>query len=252
VKMDPFDGPGPPPIGREPLRQLYQTLLQHYGPQGWWPLLITDGCSSDGDESAGYHPGDYTYPRDDRQRLEICIGAVLTQNTAWKNVISALRSLANAGLFSLSGLLETETEQIALAIRSAGYYNQKACYLKNLAAFIRRNPFARLRRRALTTVRSELLSVKGIGPETADAILLYALGKPCFVVDTYSRRILSSIGLLSGRLGYEAVRGVFEAALVPDPIVFQEYHALLVVHGKQFFRRSDRPIADPLLEGLSN
>ncbi|MCP4756534.1 MAG: endonuclease III domain-containing protein [Proteobacteria bacterium] len=232
---------------RKRIETIYLTLLKTYGPQGWWPISFRRDRSGKHEGDGGYHPGDYRYPHHDSQKLEICIGAVLTQNTNWNNVLSALASLAGTGAISLNGLLEAEKEQLALAIKSAGYYNQKARYLRNLARFLQKYSFEKLERLPRESVRDLLLNVKGIGPETADCILLYALKKSSFVVDTYTKRILSRLGIISSNPDYDSVQRLFESSLANDLHLFQEYHALLVRHGKKFYRKKPYGDQDRLL-----
>ncbi|MBT6614090.1 MAG: endonuclease III domain-containing protein [Deltaproteobacteria bacterium] len=229
------------------IHNIYQTLLKAYGPQGWWPITVQGSRQSKTTNIKGYHPGVYHFPRDDIQKLEIAVGAILTQNTNWNNVVTALDSLASAGLFSMQGLLHGKIGQIALAIKSVGYYNQKAQYLNNLVRFLHRFPFQKLERQATGVIREELLEIKGIGPETADCILLYALKKPSFVVDTYTRRIFSGLGMVSETVSYNSLKMLFESSLKKDLVVFQEYHALLVYHGKRYYSKKPYGNGDVIL-----
>ncbi len=226
---------------------VYDILRKAYGPQGWWPILFTRNSGEKSSHFNGYHPGDYDYPKNGLQQLEICLGAVLTQNTNWKNVLLALGSLASSGLLSLERLLEAKNDQIALAIKSAGYYNQKAGYIKNLVLFLDDFPFDKLKRYSKDATRQKLLEIKGIGPETADSILLYSLKKNSFVVDAYTTRILSCLGIISPKLNYGSIQELFESSLKNDLIVFQEYHALLVQHGKEYYSRKPYGKNDRLL-----
>ncbi len=143
------------------LFKIYNSLLKMYGPQGWWPLL---SCKSTNINSTfkGYHCGDYSFPKNTRQRFEICAGAVLTQNTAWFNVEKALINLNKNKILNADAIKEINIKRLKEAIKPAGYYNQKAVYLKEFAGF-----FLSIKKRI--PVREELLSVKGIGPETADS-----------------------------------------------------------------------------------
>jgi len=186
----------------------YHILLDKYGPQGWWPL-----------QGIGYHPGDYTYPKTDQQRFEICIGAILTQNTAWKNVEKALKNLAVFKALHPVKLQELNIIKLKTLIKPAGYYNQKAKKLKIFAEFYLKN--------SLPT-REELLDIWGIGPETADSMLLYGFSQPLFVVDTYTRRTFPEFKLSS----YEEIQACFHKALPKDFKIYQEYHALIVEHNK--------------------
>jgi len=157
------------------------------------------------------------------------MGAVLTQNTAWTNADSALASLLRAGVGLPADLLAIPRRRLAALIRSSGYFNQKARKLAVISMLFSR-PRALTPRGAPS--REALLAEWGIGRETADSILLYAFQKPVFVVDAYTRRILSRIGLIHGSESYDAVQALFHDALEPDPAVFNEYHALIVEHAK--------------------
>ncbi len=214
------------------MKRIYACLLKEYGPQGWWPLLDLGSVRYRlGDKNyGGYHPGEYSYPKTDAQRFEICIGAVLTQNTAWNNVKAALANLKAISALSAKGMAEINEGALKKAIRPAGYYNQKARKLRLFSEF-----YIKLKGR--TPTREELLAVWGIGPETADSILLYAYNKPSFVVDAYTRRIMRNLGLIDRKAGYDDVKALFENALKPDAALFQEYHALLVEHAKRFYRK---------------
>ncbi len=203
------------------MQHIYAYLLKEYGSQGWWPLLST-----------GYHKKDYSYPKTAEQRFEICVGAILTQNTAWTNVKTALANLKKAKGLSAKRIAGIRESALKEAIRPAGYYNQKARKLRLFAEF-----YIGLRGR--TPTREELLAVWGIGPETADSILLYAYNKPCFVVDAYTRRIMRNLGLVDNKAGYEDIKALFEDALQPDVALFQEYHALLVEHAKRFYSKKN-------------
>lgn len=229
------------------IRQIYRLLLKAYGRQGWWPVLIARDGQRDAFDNLGYHRGYFDIPANSAQQLEIALGAVLTQNTSWHNASLALRSLADSGLVSLPGLQGAKIEQIALAIKSAGYYNQKASTVKNLVRFLQQFPFETLEGEDTLIVRDRLLQIKGIGPETADCILLYALKKPSFVVDAYTRRIVAGMGLLRDTADYESLKRLFESSLERDLAVYQEYHALLVRHGKTHYSRKPHGNGDVIL-----
>jgi len=224
---------------------LYDQLLKSYGPRGWWPISL---CFPS--PLQGYHPADFSFPHNDQQRLEIALGAILTQNTAWTNVVKALQQLAQRGLFGLQALQAAPAQEIAQAITPAGYFNQKATYLKAFAAFLQSHPFARLQAMPLPQARKALLGVKGIGPETADCILLYALGHPVFVVDAYTRRFLAGLGWLAPQAGYAQVQELFHQGLTPNLNQYQEYHALLVEHGKRHYSKTPHGQNDPLRQAL--
>ncbi len=194
------------PSGKE-LRAVFDLLLGRYGRQGWWP---------------GESP------------FEVMIGAILTQNTAWSNVERAINNLKQAGALSLQGLLELPMERLAELIRPSGYFNVKAARLQNFCIFLRDSGGeAALREMESDTLRTLLLEVKGVGPETADDMLLYAFERPVFVIDAYTRRLFTRLGMASGEEGYEQLRHGFEAVLGEDVDLYNEYHALIVRHAKE-------------------
>lgn len=196
------------------IRRLYEDLFKAHGPQHWWP-------------------GDSAF--------EIMVGAVLTQNTAWTNVEKAIDRLKAAGMLALEPLLECPPGELAEVIRPAGYFNVKARRLHNLCAFVHADGGVEaLQAMPTNELRNALLAVNGVGPETADDILLYAFGRPVFVVDAYTRRLGERLGILKGHEGYERIRHLFEQALGPDAAVFNELHALIVHHAKYFCRK--RPL----------
>ena len=161
------------------------------------------------------------------------MGAVLTQNTAWANASAALAALRTAGIRLPSDLLALPRRRLARLIRTSGYFNQKARKLQSIAAFFSgRGALAA----GAAPPREALLSQWGIGPETADSILLYAFQVPIFVVDAYTRRILSRIGVIDGRERYAVIQGLFHAAFRPDAARFNEYHAVIVQHAKMHCR----------------
>jgi len=190
--------------------RVYNLLLDAYGPQGWWPILNPETLECD-------YNGDA--PKDDSERFEICVGAILTQNTSWKNVEKALAELKKSKLLSKEGVLGSD--KLPELIHSAGYHNQKAKKLKVFAEF------------SGEITRANLLSLWGIGPETADSILLYAYGIPVFVVDAYTRRIFSRVGAIDPSASYDEIQHLFHRSLENDSRLFNEYHALLVEHAKR-------------------
>ncbi|MBI2957992.1 MAG: hypothetical protein HYY32_04030 [Chloroflexi bacterium] len=189
------------------LFELFQRLLAAYGPQHWWP---------------GETP------------FEVTIGAILTQSTAWKNVERAIASLKLRGLLDPGELRRVPVARLAEAIRPSGYYNVKAKKLKAMAAWLgaQKDSFAALSRRDIASLRLELLSIWGVGEETADSVLLYACNKPVFVVDAYTRRIMARLGLLPPTTDYAGCQALFMNNLPRHTGLYNEYHALLVVHGK--------------------
>jgi endonuclease III related protein len=217
------------------LLKIYRSLFKAYGPQGWWPLLsFKSGVKILSESCEVYHYGDYSFPKNSMQRFEICAGAVLTQNTAWTNVEKALLNLYKMKLLDPWVIGGINTRILKEAIKPAGYYNQKAAYLKHFAGFY-------LSLKGKTPSRNELLSVKGIGPETADSILLYAYNMPEFVVDAYTRRMFSHLGFFNADAKYNDIKKLFESSLREDVVLFQEFHALIVEHAKNHYSRKGRP-----------
>ena len=233
---------------RQQMNRLYQLLMCRYGPQGWWPLHISEEGEFD---RIGYHPEAYDYPTNDRQRLEICIGAILTQNTNWKNVVKALLQIGLYDLLSLEKLFTLPQSELADIIRPVGYCNQKAGYLKNLSRFLLDTPFEELMAMSTGIVRRLLLRVKGIGRETADCILLYALRKSSFVVDAYTTRVLWQLKLIDTGMHYGKIKHLIESAIDPNLILYQEYHALLVTHGKRYYSKKPYGNSDPILSRMA-
>jgi endonuclease-3 related protein len=192
-----------------------------------------------GFDDRGYHPGDYNEPRSAAGRLEIIMGAILTQNTAWTNVEQALERLRRAGIRRPADLLAVPSPRLAKLIRTSGYFNQKAKKLKGIAAL-----FCSPHSLSLggAPSRAVLLSQWGIGPETADSILLYAFRVPVFVVDAYTRRLLQRVGLAGGSEDYDVLQGLFHGAMVKRHRLYNEFHALIVHHAKVHCRAV--PICD--------
>jgi len=214
---------------REEIRGIYERLLDAFGPQGWWPVRARRGSAP------RYHPGTYFF-RDRARVEEIAIGAVLAQATAWTNAARAIEALAERGALGFAAIAAMPLDDLAEAIRSSGYFRQKARRLQGLARDL--DEGKAWRRMPTEALRARLLDVWGIGPETADSILLYALGRAVFVVDAYTRRILSQAGLCGEGATYVEIQGIFHASLEPDPAVFNEYHALIVELGKRGCGRS--------------
>jgi len=196
------------------LEDVFERLLARYGPQGWWP-------------------------GDDRPFV-VVVGAILTQAAAWKNVEKALRNLERAGALTPEGLLRLPETELARLVYPAGYYNAKARKLKAFAEMLYGRCGGRLEglfALPLAELRRALLDTHGIGPETADDIILYAAGRPVFVVDAYTRRVLSRLGLKPAENTYGAWQSLSMDRLPLDVPLFKEYHALLVRHGKEACRR---------------
>jgi endonuclease-3 related protein len=208
------------------LLEIYDYLLSLYGHQGWWPLLDFQGTNPTKTGSiSGYHPKDYSYPNTENQKFEIICGAILTQNTNWINVEKALVNLQTLTNFVAKSVIDLDDEILKTAIKPAGYFNQKAKKLKIVAEFF-------VKSEAKIPSRDELLGLWGIGPETADSILLYAYKQPEFVVDAYTRRIFFNLGLIKENDKYADIKKYFENSLDKDYKLYQEYHALIVEHAK--------------------
>jgi endonuclease-3 related protein len=217
------------------IQKIYKILLEAYGPQGWWPILSHKGTNPTKAGSInGYHVGDYSFPKNRDQQFEICMGAILTQNTSWPSVETALTNLKRSKALKLKEFRKLSDGKLRELIKPAGYYNQKANYLKNFTEF-----FMTLRPGQLPS-RSDILSVKGVGDETADSILLFAFMQPEFIVDAYTKRIFSRVGIIKKEAKkdatYHQVKEFFQSNLEPDIRIYQEYHALIVEHAKRHCR----------------
>ena len=202
---------GAGPAGRE-LMRLYAALRNYYGPQNWWP---------------GGSP------------FEIAVGAILVQRTTWENAAMAIAGLRASKSLTVAGILALPADTLATRIRPAGFYRAKSRCLRGFCEWLGGvGGFAGLGERPTVAIREELLSLTGIGPETADCILLYALGRPVFVIDAYTRRALLRTGLhpTADRDGYETLRAWFEHRLPADVAMYNEFHALFVAHGKAVCR----------------
>ncbi|MBI2860926.1 MAG: endonuclease [Chloroflexi bacterium] len=194
------------------LQDIYCRLFACYGPQHWWPA----------DEP-----------------FEVMVGAILTQSTSWTNVEKAITSLKSAGALSPRALRQLPQDEVARLIHSCGYHNVKARRLKSFVQWLGEvcgDDLDRLFAARADELRKQLLSVYGVGEETADSILLYAGGKPVFVIDAYTRRITSRVGLSTSDAGYGALQSLFTDNLPADAALFNEYHALLVRLGKEVCR----------------
>lgn len=205
------------------LIDIYHRLYEAYGPQSWWP---------------GETP------------FEVIVGAILTQQVSWTSVERAIAALNAEGLLEPKALSQVSVERIASLVRPTIYYNEKAKKLKAFLDFLKTrhngdlNELFSLR---VDKLRAELLSVRGIGEETADSIILYAAGKLSFVVDAYTRRILTRLGLINGKETYGQIRKLFMDNLPPDVKLYNEYHALIVHHGKKrCLKRTPRCAGCPL------
>lgn len=224
------------------MNRIYKILYKDYGPQGWWPLITHKGTNPTKTGSIkGYHPGDYHFPVNNKQRFEIMIGALLTQNTSWTNVEKAITNLDKANLVDENKILKANLYKIAELIKPAGYYNQKAERLQILAKWFLENK-DKINSMETNELRKKLLGLKGVGPETADSILLYAFKRPLFVIDTYTKRIFSRLEYLSEKSCYDEWQELFMDKLKHDVNIFNEYHALIVEHAKRHCKK--KPICD--------
>lgn len=195
------------------LMQIYKKLYGAYGPRDWWP----------GETS-----------------FEVMVGAILTQNTSWRNVEKAIQKLKEKGVLNPKGIHRLRKSELAPLIKSSGYYRIKGDRLKSFVDFLfeeYNGNIKRMGKERLGEVREKLLGVNGIGPETADSILLYGLKKPIFVVDAYTKRILSRHGVISEKASYDEVQKLFMEHLPLDEKLFNEYHALLVYLGKTMCKK---------------
>jgi len=207
--------------------EIYNRLLSYFGPQRWWPAETP---------------------------YEVVVGAILTQNTSWRNVERAIDNLKRNNLLDERKILDTPLGRLGDLIRPAGFYNIKSRRLKNITEYIVNNygSTEELRRcdKNLYRLRKELLSLKGIGRETADTILLYSLDRPIFVVDNYTKRIFSRYGIIDKNLDYDKIRTFFEGSIPRDVEIYKEYHALIVQLGKTFCKKRYPKCVDcPLFEG---
>jgi endonuclease-3 related protein len=201
-------------LPRAVLHAVFDRLLARYGPRHWWP---------------GETP------------FEVMVGAVLTQNTAWSNVERAIANLKAAAALDPAAIAKAPRARLAEWLRPSGYFNVKTERLQGFCRwYLAQGGFEGLDALDTPSLRHGLLGVRGIGPETADDIVLYAFARPVFVIDAYTRRIFARLGLIRGDEGYETLRRAFEHALGPDTTLFNEYHALIVAHGKERCRARPR------------
>jgi len=210
------------------LLDLYNRLYKAFGPRDWWP---------------GETP------------FEVVVGAILTQNTAWRNVKKAISNLKTRSLLSPYALYHVPVQDLTTLIRPVGYYNIKARRLKYFVRFLFQESAGdldRLLAKDMNALRGKLLSINGIGPETADSILLYAGDKPTFVVDAYTRRILFRHNLIPEETSYDEVRDFFMDCLEPDASMFNEYHALLVHVGHTFCLKKNPKCSGCPAKGWNN
>jgi endonuclease III related protein len=207
---------------RNDLLRMYELLDGHFGDLHWWPA---------------------------EEPFEVMVGAILTQNTVWTNVEKAIAALKDKRLLSPGALSRIAEEALAAIIRPSGYYNVKAKRLKSFVRFLREEYAGNIgimSTEGLPILREKLLGVRGIGPETADSILLYACGKPVFVCDAYTRRILHRHGMIDADADYRRIQEMFMNHLPHDASLFNQFHALIVYAGKTFCRKVPKCDACPL------
>jgi len=201
------------------LMRLYNALFENFGSQHWWPAR--EGSN---------------------KQLEICLGAILTQNTSWKNAGKAIAELRKHKMIDAQKIANCNSKRLALLIRPSGYHNQKARKLKEFCAHLLKNyngNSTKMLGKPIPELRNELLAIHGIGNETADSIILYAAHKPIFVIDTYTKRIVERLGIADEK-DYLKLQEFFELQLPRSAKLFNEFHALLVQFGKEFCRKKPK------------
>lgn len=209
---------------KDVLMNIYAKLDSHFGPMGWWPAETP---------------------------FEVCVGAILTQNVAWRNVVKAIDALKKEDLLCPNAIAQADHDHIAALIRPTRYYNQKTIKLKNFCSLVVHQfggDLDKLLTLPLHDLRKQLLKVKGIGKETADSIILYAAQKPIFVVDTYTARIFNRLGVIPTQWGYDEIQEFFTHNLPLDVSLFNQYHALIDGLGHHFCSVTPRCTQCPLTD----
>ncbi len=204
------------------LKHLYKLLFERFGHRNWWPA---------------------------ESPFEVCVGAILTQNTSWKNVEKAINNLKEAECLDAFQLYETPVEELAGIIRPAGYFNVKSKRLRNFINHLvehHEGSLDKMFQASVEDLRTELLYINGIGRETADSMILYAANKPIFVVDVYTRRALERHDMIGGKADYDEIRELFESNLEPDVALFNDFHAQLVAVGSNYCGRKPKCSGCPL------
>lgn len=196
----------------EKIHSVYQILLDNYGKQNWWPA---------------------------ETKFEVVLGAILTQNTAWTNVERAIKKLKETALLDPEMLNKTKSEIIENLIKPSGFFRQKTKKIKNFLRFFINYDFSFEKLSKEKNLREKLLKINGIGPETADSILLYALELPYFVIDSYTKRLSFRLGIINNnQIKYEDLQSIFESTLPKDVEIYKEYHALIVEHSKKHCKKT--------------
>ncbi len=205
---------------------MYKRLYKTYGAQGWWPIT-----------GYGYHKLDYTFPRSSDEVFEICLGSILTQNTTFTSVVKSLNNLHVKSALHVDAIESMDIDELKEAIRPSGYFNQKTEYILEFIKFYKSQKGA-------TPTREALLHVKGIGEETADSMLLYGYNQREFKVDAYTKRLLVELGFVDERTKYRDIKSLMQNSLkecIKDEkellITYQEFHALIVEHGKRYYSK---------------
>jgi len=201
------------------LLEIYLALYESNGWLDWWP------------GETGF---------------EICIGAILTQNTAWSNVEKAINNLKRENIIDAKTLLSASRDKIAELIRPSGYFNQKTGYILEFCRFLMKHDIEKLKKMEMIEARELILNIKGIGKETADSILLYALDFPIFVIDAYTKRIFSRLSIVDHNIGYDEIQDMFHKGLFTDPCLFNDYHAQIVILGKDHCNKKPKCSGCPL------
>ena len=218
--------------------KIYKALYEEYGAQGWWPFINYCGVNDKKEgSSCEYHILDYSFPKNEEQVFEVCLGSILTQNTAFTSVVKSLHNLDNVGALNYKKIKELPLDEFKALIRPSGYYNQKSNYILEFIKF-----FEGLSGKIPT--RDELLKIKGIGEETADSILLFAYNQPQFKVDAYTKRVLVHYDLVPENAKYKEIKLFMEGEIKKKVIeknalviTYQEYHALIVNHAKNYYSK---------------
>ncbi len=210
--------------------KIYKLLYETYGPQGWWPIT-----------GYGYHKQNYDFPRSSNEIFEVCLGSILTQNTTFVSVVKSLENLYAKNALSMEKIESMNIDELKEAIKPSGYFNQKTRYILEFIKFYKSLDGA-------IPAREALLNVVGIGEETADSMLLYGYNQLEFKVDAYTKRVLLKLGLIDEKAKYSDIKNLIESSLkecVKDKkellVIYQEFHALIVEHGKNFY--SKKPYA---------
>ncbi|HPG30009.1 MAG TPA: endonuclease [bacterium] len=209
------------------INRIFEKIENYYGWLGWWPSTPL------GKSSPEYHKSKkYKYSKS--EKFEIAVGAVLTQNAAWINVVKALENLKKLRIDSPEKILKTDKEKIIAAIRPSGYYNQKYKKIIFLSEFFIANSIEKLEKLEPLFLRNKFLEIWGVGKETADSIISYVFNKPVFVVDAYTRRVFKRNGIISGKEDYDEIRVLIENIIPLNILKYKNYHAVIVELCKQF------------------